>query len=185
LPIIFPPTAPETHASTKINCADGLGNSVIPLESERMLIEEISEKECRDVLTNATVARLGCSLDNQPYVVPVVMTYEADYIYFFSTLGKKIKWMRANPRVCVQVDSISGQSEWVSVIANGEYQELEEPRHSDERNHARKLLEKRHNWWLNALAERRTQQRDQDIQPVFFRVKIASVTGLRGVLEET
>ena len=44
--------------------------------------------------------------------------------------------MRANPRVCVQVDSVSGQSEWVSVIANGEYQELEEPRHTDERNHA-------------------------------------------------
>src|SRR5579864_1666686 len=98
---------------------------------------------------------------------------------------KKIKWMRANPRVCVQVDSISGQSEWVSVIANGEYQELEEPRHTDERNHARKLLEQRHNWWLNALAERRTQQRDQDIQPVFFRVKIASVTGLRGASEGT
>ena len=35
----------------------------------------------------------------------------------------------------------------------------------------RKLLEKRHNWWLNALAERRTQQRDQDILPVFFRVR--------------
>ena len=54
-----------------------------------MLIEEISEKECRDVLANATVARLGCSLDNQPYVVPVVMTYEADYIYFFSHWEKK------------------------------------------------------------------------------------------------
>ncbi|MGE5082731.1 MAG: pyridoxamine 5'-phosphate oxidase family protein, partial [Acidobacteriota bacterium] len=81
-PIIFSPTTLETHASTKINCEDGLGNLVILLESERMLINEISEKECRDVLTNATVARLGCSLDNQPYVVPVAMTYEADYIYF-------------------------------------------------------------------------------------------------------
>ncbi len=66
-----------------------------------MLIEEISEKECRDLLANATVARLGCSLDNQPYVVPVVMTYEADYIYFFSTLGKKNKVdARQSSRLC-------------------------------------------------------------------------------------
>ncbi|HZQ94393.1 MAG TPA: pyridoxamine 5'-phosphate oxidase family protein [Candidatus Sulfotelmatobacter sp.] len=148
-----------------------------------MLIKETTEQECRDVLVKATIARLGCALDNQPYVVPLAMAYEADYIYFFSTAGKKIEWMRANPKVCVQVDSLSGQSDWISVIANGEYQELDEPRYSDERNHARKLLERRHNWWLNALAERRTQSRDQDILPIFFRVKISSLTGLRGLTE--
>lgn len=148
-----------------------------------MLIQQISEKECREVLTNATIARLGCSLDDQPYVVPIFVAYEDDYLYCFSTLGKKIKWMRSNPKVCVQVDSVSGQSEWVSVIANGEYQELGEPRYTNERNHARKLLEKRHNWWLNALAERRTQLRDQEITPVFFRVHMTSLTGLRGRAE--
>ena len=170
---------------TKIKSATHLQCCNDSPESQPMLIQEVSENECRDVLAKASVARLGCCLDNQPYIVPIVMAYEPDYVYFFSTMGKKIAWMRANPRVCVQVDSISGQSEWVSVIANGEYQELEEPRYTDERNHARKLLEKRHNWWLNALAERRTQQRDQDILPVFFRVKISTVTGLRGVLEST
>ena len=42
-----------------------------------------------------------------PMLCAVAMTYEADYIYFFWTLGKKIKWvLRANPRVHVQVDSI-------------------------------------------------------------------------------
>lgn len=148
-----------------------------------MLINQISEKECREVLANATIARLGCSLHDQPYVVPIVVAYEPEYLYFFSTLGKKIKWMRSNPKVCVQVDSVSGQSEWVSVIANGEYQELDEPRYADERNHARKLLQARHNWWLNALAERRTELRDQDIQPVFFRVRVTSLTGLRGSAE--
>lgn len=145
-----------------------------------MLIQQISEKECREVLTNATIARLGCSLDDQPYVVPIVVAYESDYLYFFSTLGKKIKWMRSNPKVCVQVDSVNGQSDWVSVIANGEYQELDEPRYTDERNHARKLLQVRHNWWLNALAERRTQLRDQEITPIFSRIRVTSLTGLRG-----
>lgn len=144
-----------------------------------MLINEISEDECRDVLANATIARLACCLDNQPYVVPIALSYEADFLYFFSTVGKKIEWMRANPRVCIQVDSVTAQSEWVSVIVNGEYQELVEPRFTDERNHARKLIEKRHHWWLNAMAERRAQVRDQDITPIFFRIRITSMTGLR------
>ena len=102
-----------------------------------MLIKEITEQECHELLAKATVARLGCCLDDQPYVVPVAMAYEPGYIYLFSTLGKKIKWMRANPKVCVEADSITGQSDWVSVIANGEYQELDEPRYTDERAHAR------------------------------------------------
>jgi hypothetical protein len=92
--------------------------------------------------------------------------------------------MRGNPKVCVQVDDLKGRSDWVSVIAKGRYEELDEPRFADERNHARKLLEKHHHWWINALAERRTQLSDQEIKPIFFRVKIDTLTGLRGVSED-
>lgn len=148
-----------------------------------MLIKELTETECRDFLAKASIARLGCSLDDQPYVVPICVAYEPECIYFFSTLGKKIKWMRGNPKVCVQVDELKGRSDWVSVIANGRYEELDEPRFTDERNHARKLLEKHHHWWLTPLAQRRTQVSDHDIKPIFFRVRIDSVTGLRGVSE--
>jgi uncharacterized protein len=146
-----------------------------------MLIKELTETECREFLAKASIARLGCSLDDQPYVVPICFAYEPECIYFFSTVGKKIKWMRGNPKVCVQVDELKGHSDWVSVIANGQYEQLDEPRFTDERNHARKLLERHHHWWLNALAQRRTQLSDQQITPIFFRVKIDSVTGLRGV----
>lgn len=145
-----------------------------------MLINEIQESECREILTRASVGRLGCSLNDQPYIVPVGMACEEDYIYVFSTLGQKIEWMRTNPKVCMQVDEVQGQSDWASVIANGEYEELADPQRADERDHARRLMEKRHHWWLNALAERRIQLRDQDITPVFFRIRISSVTGLRG-----
>jgi uncharacterized protein len=148
-----------------------------------MQIDEMNEAECREILSRAPLGRLGCSYDNQPYVIPVGIAYEADHIYVFSTFGKKIQWMRANPKVCVQVDELKGQSDWASVIVNGEYQELEEPRHTDERNHARKLLEKRHHWWLNAMAERRIQMRDQEIAPLFFRIRVESITGLRATSE--
>jgi nitroimidazol reductase NimA-like FMN-containing flavoprotein (pyridoxamine 5'-phosphate oxidase superfamily) len=148
-----------------------------------MLIKEVPDAECRELLAKASIGRLGCSLDDQPYVVPICIAYEPEYIYFFSTLGKKIEWMRTNPKVCVQIDEINGRSAWVSVLANGRYQELEEPRFTDERNHARKLLEKQQHWWLNALAERRTQLPDQAITPLFFRMQIDSISGLRGVSE--
>ena len=143
----------------------------------------MNENECREVLSRASLARLGCSLNNQPYVVPVVIAYEPDYLYVFSTWGKKIKWMRANPKVCVQIDELKGQSDWSSVIVNGEFQELAEPQFTDERNHARLLLEKRHHWWLNALAERRNQLSDEEIKPIFFRIHADSMTGLRATPE--
>lgn len=149
-----------------------------------MRIDELNETECREFLSRTSMARLGCSLNDQPYIIPVGFAYEDDFIYVFATLGKKIEWMRTNPKVCVQVDESKGQSDWVSVIANGEYQELPEPKFAKERAHARSLLQKHHHWWLNALAERRIQMRDQDIEPVFFRIQIQSLSGLRGIAEE-
>ena len=50
--------------------------------------------------------------------------------------------MRANPKVCMQLDEIESDSRWMSVIVNGRYQELYEPRYVAERTHARELLEK-------------------------------------------
>ena len=145
-----------------------------------MRIDHLNDSECREILARAGLARLGCALNDQPYVIPVGIAYETDSIYVFATMGQKIKWMRSNPKVCVLVDEIGERSEWVSVIANGEYQELPEPQFENERNHARKLLQKRHHWWLNAMAERRIQLHDEEIKPLFFRIRVSSVTGLRG-----
>ena len=116
-----------------------------------MVINEMTEKQCGAFLANASLGRLGCSLDNQPYVVPIYFAFEPGYIYVLSTFGRKIEWMRANPKVCVEVDEISNESQWVSVIASGRYQELPEPQYTNERKHAEKLLEKRYLWWQNAL----------------------------------
>lgn len=143
-----------------------------------MAIHEMSANECRVLLGRASLARLGCSLENQPYVVPISIAFEEEFVYSFSTLGQKIEWMRMNPKVCVQVDEIDGRARWLSVIVNGSYEELREPQFEIERAHAKKLLEKRHNWWLNALAERQLKVGDDLIAPLFFRIRIESLTGL-------
>ncbi len=144
-----------------------------------MLIKEISSQECLDTVARASVGRLGCSFQDQPYVVPIYFAYEGEWIYVFSTLGKKIEWMRANPKVCVEIEEKVSDSEWISVLVNGLYEELAEPQFTQERGHARRLLAKRHDFWLNAMAERRIGSEDQQVEPLFFRIHVDSATGLR------
>jgi uncharacterized protein len=144
-----------------------------------MEVNEMAAEECKAVLEHASLGRLGCSYENQPYVVPIHFAYEDGYLYVFSTFGQKVKWMRANPKVCVQTDQAQDQSEWISVIINGEYEELPGPQYAAERKHASSLLAKRSHWWLNALGERQMRVGDKSIEPLFFRIRIESMTGLR------
>jgi uncharacterized protein len=144
-----------------------------------MRIIAMSEQECGELLRRVPLGRLACSLDDQPYVVPVGFSYEPDHIYVFSTLGKKIEWMRNNPKVCLQADEIGNRTNWSSVVVTGTYLELHEPQHSAEREHALEQLEQYSQYWQVPIAERREQTSDLSIEPVFFRIDIASMSGLR------
>ena len=148
-----------------------------------MEINEVTAEECSGLLERASVGRLGCSFENQPYVVPIYFAHNGGYLYVFSTYGQKVKWMRANRIVCVQTDEILSQSEWVSVIVYGEYEELPEPQDSGERKHASSLLGKRYQWWLNALGERQMRVGEKAIEALFFRIRIHSMSGLRATGE--
>jgi hypothetical protein len=148
-----------------------------------MRIIAISQQECSDLLKRLYIGRLACSLENQPYIVPVCFSYEPDCIYIFSTLGKKIKWMRQNPKVCLQADEIGNRSNWFSVIVTGTYLELREPQYTPQREHALEQLAQYSEFWRFPLAERREQTSDLSIESVFFRVDIKSMSGLRGIPE--
>lgn len=139
----------------------------------------MTEQECFEFLRHAALGRLACSHQDQPYVVPVTLAYESNSVYVMSTYGQKIEWMRENPKVCILVDELKGESNWTSVIVQGTYLELVEPRYSDELEDAKKLLERRTRWWLNAFAERQAKSGDTLIEPIFFRVEIDSVSGMK------
>jgi len=88
------------------------------------------------VLARASLARLACAHENQPYVVPTYVAYDQTSsgqacLYGFTTPGQKIAWMRSNPLVCVEVDEVAAYDQWVSVIAFGHYEELLEAPGSD------------------------------------------------------
>jgi uncharacterized protein len=69
-----------------------------------MKINEITGEECSTFLERASLGRLRCSYENQPYVVPIHFGYDSGYLYVFSTFGQNVRWMRAIPKVYVQTD---------------------------------------------------------------------------------
>src|ERR1035437_4112673 len=148
-----------------------------------MEVNEMAAEACKAVLERASLGRLGCSYENQPYVVSIHFAYDSGYLYVFSTFGQKVRWMRANPKVCMQTDQIENQGEWISVIVNGQYEELPGPQYIAERKCASSLLAKRSHWWLNALGERQMRVGDK-FEPLFFRIRIHSMSGLRATDEK-
>lgn len=150
-----------------------------------MRVIPLSQPECHELLKRVSVGRLASSLNHQPYVVPVSFSYEKERncLYLFSTVGKKIEWMRQNPKVCLQADEIGNRSNWASVVVNGTYLELKEPKYTAERQHALGRLSEYSNWWQTPLAGRREQMSDLEVEPIFFRIDIASISGLRTLPE--
>jgi nitroimidazol reductase NimA-like FMN-containing flavoprotein (pyridoxamine 5'-phosphate oxidase superfamily) len=94
-----------------------------------MVIREMSRDECLALLGGSSVLRLACARDDQPYVVPVSLALDAasGCLYGHTTLGRKIEWMRTNPRVCVEADEVTAQDRWMSVVAHGRYEEVAAP----------------------------------------------------------
>ena len=63
-------------------------------------------------------------------------------------IGKKIEFMRANPRVSVVVEEHGERRQWKSVIVDGTYEELpDEIGYKRSRDHAWSILSKYNDWW--------------------------------------
>ncbi len=58
-----------------------------------------------DILSKATVCRLGLCDGGWPYVVPLCFGYEDNALYFHCAMeGKKLEMLRKNENVCFEVD---------------------------------------------------------------------------------
>jgi hypothetical protein len=146
-----------------------------------MVIREMSENECRDVLARVGFGRLACARDNQPYVVPIYFSYEGRHLYGFSTLGQKIEWMRSNPLVCVEIDESTSRERWMSVVILGRYEELPDtPESAVDRARAQEALRKRTMWWeYAAIPGAEWKRKSGPFLPVFYRIHIERMTGHR------
>ena len=103
------------------------------------MLGQLNNKQIEHLIYSLIVGRLGCHADAKTYVVPITYAYDGTYIYGHTKEGLKIEMMRKNPKVCFEVEAIENMSNWRSVIAWGEFEELKTP---DQReNGMRKLMD--------------------------------------------
>jgi nitroimidazol reductase NimA-like FMN-containing flavoprotein (pyridoxamine 5'-phosphate oxidase superfamily) len=165
-------------------------------------IQDISEGECLKILKHSRLARLACAKDNQPYVVPIYVAYDAGVLYGFATPGMRLDWMRKNPLVCVEVEEIHSPQQWTSVVVFGRFDELpmpeqawdsqqrrpqppgQQPEHPiiDDYQRAHNVLEERHpEWFEPGLASAEHHDPKQPVAPIYYRISVDEITGRRAM----
>lgn len=146
------------------------------------MIGKLSEQEIEELLKDNTWGHLGCNDGFNTYVYPVNYLYDGKFILCHSQNGAKVKVMRQNSRLCLQVDEVVDHKNWKSVMVLGDFQELQDER---ERNNAMKAFVERQmlvKLTDSYLPEIKGDQIDnigphKDTKPVIYRVIIDEKTG--------
>jgi|SRR6218665_69635 len=138
------------------------------------------ESQIDQLLRNQVVGRLGCHANEKTYVVPISYAWHDQYIYAYTQEGLKMSMLRANKKVCFQVDNTRDLSNWQSAICWGEVEELTS---SEDRVAALQILNTRNfpvaitqkmrintEWPFNAA-------KIGEINGVFFRIRIEEKSG--------
>jgi nitroimidazol reductase NimA-like FMN-containing flavoprotein (pyridoxamine 5'-phosphate oxidase superfamily) len=135
------------------------------------VIQEMSAAEIDEFMHEQVVGRVGCHVDGQTYVVPVIYAWDGACAYVYSTEGQKVSMMRANPTVCFEVDEYLSGGGWRSVIIQGAYEELA----GDDSALTLKLLAERFASRTSNGAGQRP--RAEGRVPVAFRIRASELTG--------
>ena len=139
------------------------------------MVITLDVSEIQELLQSARVARLGCIVDGEPYVVPINYEFRDDAIYGHSLPGLKISALREHPRACVQVDQIETDLRWRSALAFGNFEELSDDAQRQEA--LTRLLDK---YPMMTPVEWNVVD-DADTQDiVVFRINIDRMTGVAG-----
>lgn len=81
------------------------------------------------LLRSALVGRVACCRHDggRPYLVPLAYGYDGESVYAISGPGRKLSIMREQPNVTFEVDEASAEDRWSSVIADGVFEEINDP----------------------------------------------------------
>ena len=149
-----------------------------------MLISQMSNEECRNLLARLGFGRLAVSHEGQPYIVPIDFAYDCDRLYGFTTVGRKVQWMRSNPRVSVEVDEVVSHFLWSSVVVLGRYEELlDTPEYEHARLQAEAKLDERALWWQTAYAANQPRSEHQHGKGLFYCIHIGEISGRRATAD--
>lgn len=137
------------------------------------MITTLTAEQVRQLFQSARVARLGCVVNGDPYIIPINYNFTDDCVYSHSLPGMKIQGLRQNPRACVQVDEIESDLRWRSALAFGNFEELIRPAERHEVLTA--LLQK---FPMLTPVEAAIAEDAGSQQVIVFRIRIDKLTGV-------
>jgi nitroimidazol reductase NimA-like FMN-containing flavoprotein (pyridoxamine 5'-phosphate oxidase superfamily) len=86
--------------------------------------------------------------------------------------------MRANPLVCVEIESIVSRHRWQTIVASGKYEELPNTNeHVEQQVFAYNLLSKAANWWEPGFVKTQHRGVVRPLESVYFRINITELSG--------
>ncbi len=136
------------------------------------MVDELTRDEIDAFLDTQVVGRVACHRDGETYIVPVIFAWSSDAAWIFTTEGKKIDVMRANPSICFEVDERRANGAWSSVVITGRYEELT----GDDVQTTLELLSRR---FPPRPADAPHEPRGEGRTPVAFRIVAQSISGRR------
>ena len=96
------------------------------------VIRVLPDDQIEELLRTSIVGRIACCAhgetgDGRPYLVPLAYGYDGESVYAHSGPGRKLDFMRAEPRVTFEVDRATASDRWQSVVAEGTFEEITDP----------------------------------------------------------
>jgi nitroimidazol reductase NimA-like FMN-containing flavoprotein (pyridoxamine 5'-phosphate oxidase superfamily) len=139
---------------------------------------ELDDKQTDQVLRSENIGRLGCIASGWPYVVPITYVYDGGTVYAHSAEGLKLRAMRENPRVCLEIEQLRSMANWRTVLVRGRFEEL----FSDEEERALTLLTTRLDRMETSATARLVQHEDivhrEGLRrPILFCIRVEDRTG--------
>jgi uncharacterized protein len=145
------------------------------IEAKTMIqVEEMDADDSKKLLQRVGYGHLGLVREAHPYVVPIHYAYEDPNIFIFTTEGKKTEIIKINPKVCLQVEELTDEKHWQSVIASGEAILLTD---DDEVKHAMDLILAKNPNLTPALSIRWMDQWIRSNIDVVYRITPTTITG--------
>jgi len=147
-----------------------------------MIIRELPLAQCTALIAENRLARLACSVGNQPYLVPIFYAYADRCTYSFTMPGRKLDVMRGNPQVALLVEEKGESRSWKSVVAEGRFEELPDKiGFKRERERAWSLLSQKANWWEPGALKPVLSPLAENSPHVFFRIHVDRMSGREAV----
>ncbi|WP_458627902.1 pyridoxamine 5'-phosphate oxidase family protein [Winogradskyella sp. PC D3.3] len=89
------------------------------------MIKTLNKEECKLLLSRNYIGHLAYVYQGKPFVVPITYFYTDDRIICYSGEGHKLNALRQHKSVALEVSEVTSITNWKSVVAHGEFIELE------------------------------------------------------------